>query len=142
MCDSDLAVRLVGGSQPSTGIVEVFLKSYGEWGILCSTPWTITEADTVCRQYGYGGGLTNEGVIPKPFNQSGIPVYRGSVDCSTGDQTARGYTELFGCQKELVKGDEACEFPNSVSCTRHHAGMYQTYLETHLKKFQKFFFFY
>ena len=133
MALTDLAVRLVGGSQPSTGIVEVFMKSHGEWGILCSTPWTIIEADTVCRQYGYGGGLTNEGVLLEPFNQSGVPVYRGSVNCRTGDQTSRGFPDLFGCQKKLVKGEEACEWPNSVSCTRHQAGMYKdTYRQAYL----------
>lgn len=44
-------VRLVGGASASEGTVEIF---YGEeWGSVCDSHWTQTEADVVCRQLGY-----------------------------------------------------------------------------------------
>jgi len=49
-----LQVRLVGGSYPSQGRVEVYCN--GQWGTICNTSgFESAEADTVCRQLGYTG---------------------------------------------------------------------------------------
>ena len=48
----ELKVRLVGGSYPSQGRVEVYCN--GQWGTICSSSgFGATEAATVCRQLGY-----------------------------------------------------------------------------------------
>lgn len=53
---SDSDVRLVDGSSPSEGRLELFYS--GEWGTVCSASFTIVEANVVCRQLGYSGALT------------------------------------------------------------------------------------
>ena len=50
-------VRLVGGSQPHEGRVEVCFNE--TWGTICYyiSPWSwnISQADVVCKQLGYSG---------------------------------------------------------------------------------------
>ena len=43
--------RLVGGSQPNEGRVELYYNN--AWGSVCSNSWDITEANVVCKMLGY-----------------------------------------------------------------------------------------
>ena len=45
------AIRLIGGSTPTQGRVEVCLNS--AWGTVCDDGWTDVDASVACRQLGY-----------------------------------------------------------------------------------------
>ncbi|PIK52092.1 hypothetical protein BSL78_11044 [Apostichopus japonicus] len=52
VCSTDYGrVRLVGGSAPDEGRVEIFYNN--EWGTICDDYWEREEAEVICRQLGY-----------------------------------------------------------------------------------------
>ena len=58
-CNSTGEVRLVNGSSPEDGVVEVCYD--GEYRVICDTFWDELDATVVCRQLGYSiGGNTNK----------------------------------------------------------------------------------
>ena len=49
-------LRLVGGQNEFEGRVEICLNSV--WGTVCDDFWSSVDARVVCRQLGYGTGLS------------------------------------------------------------------------------------
>ena len=64
-------VRLVGGSVPSEGRVEICINTY-TWGTVCDDGWDDRDASIVCRQLGYGpdGKLVSHLPVTSLFSQS------------------------------------------------------------------------
>ena len=48
---SDGAVRLVGGTLPHEGDIQVCHNNL--WGVICDIGWTIYDAQVICKQLGY-----------------------------------------------------------------------------------------
>ena len=46
-------VRLQGGRYSNQGRVEVYCN--GQWGTICNNGFSSADANTICKQLGYGG---------------------------------------------------------------------------------------
>lgn len=49
------ALRLRGGYRKGEGRLEVFADNI--WGTICDDTWSISNADVVCRQLGFGSAI-------------------------------------------------------------------------------------
>ncbi|PIK45167.1 scavenger receptor cysteine-rich protein type 12 precursor [Apostichopus japonicus] len=88
ICSSEIEtrVRLVGGSTPSEGRVEVYHR--GEWGTVCDDLWDINDGHVVCRELGYYGA---ERVLQSAeFGQGTGKIWYDDVDC-IGDEANLRY---------------------------------------------------
>ena len=47
----EYALRLVGGTQPNEGRVQIYHR--GEWGAICSKHWNFQDGRVACRQLGF-----------------------------------------------------------------------------------------
>ena len=80
-------VRLVGGSGPYEGRVEVYYN--GQWGTVCDDHFDINEANVVCRQLGYQGAA---GYRKRAYyGQGSGPIWLDNLLC-TGTETS-----LYNC---------------------------------------------
>ena len=49
-------IRLQGGDYSNEGRVEVYCN--GQWGTICSTEFSYTDAKTICKQLGYDSSFS------------------------------------------------------------------------------------
>ncbi|XP_064385063.1 deleted in malignant brain tumors 1 protein-like isoform X2 [Halichondria panicea] len=85
VCSDNVAVRLVDGTSPSKGRVEVYHS--GSWGTVCDDGWTLADADVVCRQLGYPHAL--EAHRYSHFGAGTGTIWMDDVHC-TGNETHIG----------------------------------------------------
>ena len=83
-----LPVRLVNGSNPHTGRVEIYTNSTGgldnaQWGTICDDEWDFLDARVVCRQLGYPDAVTALGSAQ--YGEGTVPVLLDNVNC-VGDE--------------------------------------------------------
>jgi len=72
------SVRLVGGTTPLEGRVEVILL--GHWGTVCDRNWDLADATVVCRQLGYPRAV--EAPRSDIFGAGSGPSWYSSVRCA------------------------------------------------------------
>ena len=92
------SVRLVEGTTPLEGRVEIFLL--GQWGTVCDYNWDFADATVVCRQLGYPRAV--EAPRYAAFGAGSGPSWYYSLYC-TG--TERNLTE---CSKSNSNFGSAC----------------------------------
>jgi len=97
---SDRRIRLVGGTVPNEGRVEIRTACNGEWGTVCDDLWGIEDAQVACRQLGY----PTDGAIAYSFARFGP----GTGDILLDNlQCIGNETELINCQHNGL-GIENC----------------------------------
>ncbi|XP_073669518.1 scavenger receptor cysteine-rich type 1 protein M130-like [Paramisgurnus dabryanus] len=79
------SVRLIGGSRPCSGRVEVLLQ--GQWGTVCDDGWDMKDAAVVCREVGCGKPARAVGVAF--FGQGSGPVWMDEVRCIGSEPTLK-----------------------------------------------------
>lgn len=89
-------IRLVGGSVPNEGTVEVRTLPNGSWGTVCDDEWSSPDARVACRQLGLDPSQVTVyersrfGISPNPYRID-------NVDCA-------GYeSSLFRCLRSDCK---------------------------------------
>ncbi|XP_042814066.1 T-cell differentiation antigen CD6 isoform X5 [Panthera tigris] len=77
-CAENRAVRLVGGSGPCAGRVEMLER--GQWGSVCDDTWDLKDAHVVCRQLNCGWAV--QALPGLHFAPGQGPIHRDQVNCS------------------------------------------------------------
>lgn len=85
------AVRLVGGTTPLEGRVEIFL--FGQWGTVCDDTWDLTEATVVCHQLGYLRAVGAPGTAT--FGAGSGPSWYRYVRCIGNEMSLTECKTLF-----------------------------------------------
>ena len=81
--DFPIKVRLVGGTTPNKGRVEVYRNGF--WGTICKDGWDIPDATVVCRMLGYAGAWT-AGCCTQYRGGTG-PVWLSDLSCTGGENS-------------------------------------------------------
>uniref|UniRef100_H3AZ39 SRCR domain-containing protein n=1 Tax=Latimeria chalumnae TaxID=7897 RepID=H3AZ39_LATCH len=105
-CAGEDRIRLVNGTHPCEGRVEVFHD--GVWGTICNDSWDINDANVVCKQLGCGLAIDS-----KCFGSFGYgtgPVLLDEVNCNGTEP------DLFACRRDNW-GSHNCEHWKDVSVT-------------------------
>ena len=80
---TDPDIRLVGGSGPHEGRVEVYHN--GSWGTVCDDDWDLQDATVVCRQLGYINATAAVG--PARFGSGSGLILFSEVACVGNEST-------------------------------------------------------
>ena len=77
-------IRLIGGSQPYEGRVEVCRNNV--WGTVCDDSWGALDATVVCRQAGYSSfdAVARVGAF---YGQGRGPIFLDDVNCNGTEQS-------------------------------------------------------
>ncbi|XP_078659992.1 scavenger receptor cysteine-rich domain-containing group B protein-like [Branchiostoma floridae x Branchiostoma belcheri] len=87
VCRTDSSrIRLVGGSGPNEGRVEVRPADSSRWGTVCHNGFDLKDAEVVCRMLGYPNVY-----VVRPFGRGAGPIYIEDLQCDGTESS------LFNC---------------------------------------------
>ncbi|KAM4598236.1 scavenger receptor cysteine-rich type 1 protein M160-like [Polymixia lowei] len=120
VCSDSVEIRLVSGSQPCSGRVEV--NYGGQWGRVCGDDWDLNDAEVVCRQIGCGQALEALGPY---FGVGKEPVLLYGVNCSGQEssltQCVQSGSRISSCGQQPASG-VICSHLRLVNGTSHCSG--------------------
>ena len=76
-------MRLVGGTTPNKGRVEVY--RYGYWGSICRDGWNLPDASVVCRMLGYSGAWS--ATCCSEYQGGTGPVWLSGLNCNGREES-------------------------------------------------------
>ncbi|XP_078685512.1 uncharacterized protein LOC144918527 [Branchiostoma floridae x Branchiostoma belcheri] len=88
VCDTS-RIRLIGGSSPNEGRVEVRSEDSVNWGTVCHNQFDMKDADVICRMLGYPNAtqVRNDAY----FGQGTGPIYMADLRCDGNESS------IFDC---------------------------------------------
>ena len=110
LCSTD-RVRLVNGTAPGTGRVEVYTTSSDnvhnrEWGTICDDNWDIQDARVICRQLGYPDALAAQ--WSAYYGQGTGRIWLDDLQCLGTE------LDLFACAHNGI-GEHNCDHSEDAS---------------------------
>merc|ERR1712142_316050 len=113
---ADIPVRLVGGSKPTEGRVEVFRR--GEWGTVCDDGFDDNDAKVVCRSLGFASGTQHQGRGSHSFGQGSGKIWMDDFDRS-GNEMNLAQCGFSWHHYENSTGSHDCTHVEDVGVTCH-----------------------
>ncbi|XP_026901136.2 T-cell differentiation antigen CD6 isoform X1 [Acinonyx jubatus] len=110
-CAENRAVRLVGGSGPCGGRVEMLER--GQWGSVCDDTWDLKDAHVVCRQLNCGWAV--QALPGLHFAPGQGPIHRDQVNCSGTED------HLWDCRGLPGNGYCGHKEDAGVLCSEHQS---------------------
>ncbi|XP_019630689.1 PREDICTED: deleted in malignant brain tumors 1 protein-like [Branchiostoma belcheri] len=118
VCRTDSSrIRLVGGSGPNQGRVEVRPADSSRWGTVCNNGFDLKDAEVVCRMLGYPNVY-----VVRPFGKGTGPIYIEDLQCDGTESS------LFNCSHKGWRVHD-CDHLDDVgvvcgTCIKHLAIRY------------------
>ena len=104
VCNKELAVRLVGGNNVTSGRVEV--RHHGQWGTVCDDEFGPEEGRVVCKMLGYPGGVRVH--MEAAYGEGEGPVWVRGLEC-WGNETS-----LADCPSATWEPNYYCQHREDV----------------------------